>query len=1234
MSGRRVRLRQTWGHWAQLLRYKTDAGFPLGEHSFFWNPDRFEASKLPHEDSCHAPPVRIVSRSAAIMAFSIDEFVAKLESTQALAPDQLEAIRKEIEPVQNEVDTECYARKLVKEGTLTQWQSEQLFAGRKHFVMGDYRLLDMAGRGGMGAVFKAEHVRLKRLVAMKTLAPELVDKPAQVARFQKEIEAASALESPNVVRALDAIQVGRTYVLVMEFVQGEPLSRIGKVRGRLPAGEVSEYIRQAALGLQHAHEKGMVHRDIKPGNLILTWRDDGTPLVKVFDLGLARFVSERVDRSEMTRTGQVMGTPDYMSPEQGWDTRTVDIRGDIYSLGCTAFKLITGRVPFRGDNPLQTLMVRCSTDAPPIRSFLPDIPEPLDAVIEQMLARDPAERFQTPGELATAIVPFCESVSRNEFRQRAKKHVEPVPLPAGVAAGPEGDSDTGFGRFLTQTGGSSADVLGSEGGSGETLPDAGSETPLAFPHLSGPAVTSTSPVRTAKQKNALTDPKSIAAAAVVALCCLIGGAVWLFGGDDSQSPPGPGTTAGSGEANSKTDELKFVSVPQTEVDEGKPLRLALHLEGDSASRAGVTFQIVGESPEGLALDSKTGELTWTPAEQDGPGEFQVKVKAVRSGQQKSLAAQSVSLVVNEVDQPPKVEAVPPASVTAGEKLLLTVSASDDDLPASPLRFQLAPGAPRRAVIDPLSGEFEWTPPTGTSGQQTVLVLVSTQAHPKTHTAQAIRISVRPGQPALRLATVPPLKIKPGETARTTLKAIGVPPDAKLAFEFLTPPPDGAKLDAATGLFSWQPASTVAAGRYEVAVRVRVEGASLAAAGKLAVEVMPTSSPTGSNSGTVASVKPTGPTAEEIEKAEQQARELFRREITTARSVTERVDLAARLLTRAKESGSTPLALGLFRLAREYALKGRSVAIALEAVRIGSPRFGEDFVKQTTDCLPAFKPRGSTWFDEQQVVEVGLAAALVAVESGRFAESEKLIAVPETVLRRGKQFDEADRLKSALDFLKTIRAEVPDEKKRVELSESGKLALKELTSTLKSQQFRPLFESLDNVSFFRHSDRDLPDRGSSLWTIGDGAASLDVPKQPANTGFVDRSESLTSYTARMNVSTNTTLGMLCIGLPQTGSFEGLRLHLGTSQFCFLRKASGTEFLTRPTSPVTRSRAGWDQIEIRARPGHITILINNAVVIETAVDAETGGFLGLDAYLGNAAAPQIRLENVRVRAAMKP
>jgi serine/threonine protein kinase len=1157
----------------------------------------------------------------------IDEFVARLESSRVLDAEQIEAVRQEVDPVRNEVDTKCYARKLVKEGTLTQWQWDQLLAGRKNFVVGEYRLLDLAGRGGMGAVFKAEHIRLKRIVALKTLNPELVNKPAQVARFQKEIQAASALESPHVVRALDAAQVAKTYILVMEYVEGEPLSKTSKRRGRLPIGEACEYVRQAALGLQHAHERGMVHRDIKPGNLILTWKKDGSPLVKVFDLGLARFVSERVDHSEMTRTGQVMGTPDYMSPEQGWDTRTVDIRGDVYSLGCTAFRLITGRVPFHGDNPLQTLMVRCSTDAPSIRTFLPEVTEPLEAVIAKMLARDPAERFQTPGELAEALIPFCETVSREEFQRRAGTRLDPVDLPDGVAAGTEDEAKTGYGKFLNTLGGStSADVLAGdvtkaeafslEDSSPLTLVDSASDTGLLD--------------RETPRRSGL--DLRVMAGAGIALCLLLAGIFWATSGDDDVAD---GTTPG-GVASSDPDSspaLKFLPIAEAQIDEGKPVLLNLRLDGPSKLRNAAVLRLAGETPDGLTLNEKTGELRWQPREADGPGRVEVVVEARLAGQEKPAATQTVTIVVNEVDEAPRVEAVPPQSVVAGNPIRVSIVASDSDLPESSLRFQLAPGAPQGALIDPLSGEFEWTPPASMSPtRQTVLVLVSTQANPKTHTAQTIQINVQRGMPQLKLAAMSDLKVAPGQTLLTKLKAVGNSVSEKLVFEFTTLPPDGATLNADSGELTWKTGESLAAARYEIGVRVTGD-AGRVAAGKLAINVVPASTTTtpGTNPGTVGSVDPpAGPTEEEVEKAEQNARELFRREIAAARSVNERVDLAARMLTRAKDADESSLALGLFRLAREFALKGRSPAIALEAVRTGTARFSGDLVAETTECLAVFKPRGSTWFDEQQVVEVGLAAALTAIRSGRFRESEKLISIPESVLRRGKRFDEADRLKSGLDFLKTIRDEVSDEKTPVELSESAKLAHKELLATLVRFQFDGVFTRMADASFFRHTERDLPDQGRSLWTIENGSAAIDVPKQPVNTGFVDRARSLTAFTLRMNVSTDTTAGMLCIGVPQSGSFEGLRLHLGAQQFCFLRRASGTEFLARPMSPIVRSRAGWDQIEVRVSSGRITVLVNNAVVIETAVDAETSGFVGLDAFLGNASPARIRLENVRVRA----
>ena len=1195
------------------------------------NPQDFCTSKadtrtLPNLRVRHCTPTGIL----VMASFSIDEFLTRLKTGRVLDNDQIEAVRKEVEPVRHEVDTECYARKLVKEGTLTQWQWDQLLAGRKNFVVGEYRLLDLAGRGGMGAVFKAEHIRLKRIVALKTLNPELVNKPAQVARFQKEIQAAAALESPHVVRALDAAQTAKSYILVMEYVEGEPLSKAAKLRGRLPVGEACEYIRQAALGLQHAHERGMVHRDIKPGNLILTWRNDGSPLVKVFDLGLARFVSERVDHSEMTRTGQVMGTPDYMSPEQGWDTRSVDIRGDVYSLGCTAFRLITGHVPFHGDNPLQTLMVRCSTDAPPIRSFLPEVPEPLESVIAKMLARDPAERFQTPGELAEALAPFCEVVPREEFLRRAKRRLEPVALPSGVAVGSSDEAETGYGKFLNTLGGStSADVL-----AGDTT----TSTTDAFAlHDSSPLTLVDSPSETVlaardPSRRSGLNPKVLTGAGV-ALCLLLGGLFWMTRGDgNAAGDVRPGGVASSDSASSAP--LTFLPVAETQVDEGKPVVLTVRLDGPSQLRNAAVFRLAGETPTGLTLDQKTGELRWQPGEADGPGRFEIHVEAKLAEQQQPAATQTVSIVVNEVDEPPTVASVPAQSVVAGNPVRVSIVASDSDLPESPLRFQLAPGAPQNALIDPLSGEFEWTPPADMSpGRQTVLVLVSTQANPKTHSAQTIQIDVQRGQPQLALAEMPDLKVAPGQTLLTTLKAVGASTDETLFFEFTTSPPDGATLNTQSGEFAWKTGEALAAATYEIGVRVGVEGdAGRSASGKLAIQVGAATTTTPKpDPGAVASVKlPAGPTPEDIEKAEQEARELFRREIAAARSVNERVELAARMLARAKEADEGTLGLGLFRVARELALKGRSVALALEAVRAASEQFGGDVVAETTECLAVFKPRGSTWFDEQQVVEVGLAAALVAVKEGRFEESEKLISIPEGVLRRSRQFDEADRLKSCLDFLKTVRAEVSNEKSRVELTESAKLAHKELLTTLERFQFQGVFTRIEDASFFRHTERDLPDQGRSLWTIANGTAAIDVPKQPINTGFVDRARSLTAFTLRMNISTDTTAGMLCLGVPQSGSFEGLRLHLDAQQFCFLRRASGTEFLARPASPVARNRAGWDQIEVRVSSGQVTVLVNNAVVIETAVDAETSGFVGLDAFLGNASPSRIRLENVRVRA----
>lgn len=280
-----------------------------------------------------------------------------------------------------------------------------------------YRIVELIGRGGMGNVYRAEHRLMNRPVAIKLINAQLVRNPQAVERFRREVQTAAKLCHPNIVGAFDAEQAGDAHFLVMEFVEGTDLASVVKQRGPLPVAEACDCIRQAAVGLQHAHEKGMVHRDIKPHNLMLA----ANGRVRILDFGLAGFVSDaaipnassdagsvgHVAASHLTTLGSVMGTPDYMAPEQATDAHSADIRADIYSLGCTLYFLLTGRPPFTADNVLAKLKAHAQQPPPPLTGVTAE----LSKVAARMLAKQPEERFRTPAELIAALEPFTK-VSR------------------------------------------------------------------------------------------------------------------------------------------------------------------------------------------------------------------------------------------------------------------------------------------------------------------------------------------------------------------------------------------------------------------------------------------------------------------------------------------------------------------------------------------------------------------------------------------------------------------------------------------------------------------------------------------------------------------------------------------------------------------------------------------------------------------------------------------------------
>ncbi|MCI0460102.1 MAG: serine/threonine protein kinase [Gemmataceae bacterium] len=298
------------------------------------------------------------------------------------------------------------ARQLVQRNWLTPFQVNKVFQGRAgELTLGPYVLLERLGEGGMGTVFKARHQLMDRIVALKVIRKEKLSGPDAIQRFQREMRAAARLQHPNIVMAYDADQVGDTHFLVLEYVEGTDLGKLVIKEGPLPVARACAYVLQAALGLQHAFERGLVHRDVKPGNLLLS----GEGIVKVMDLGLARLGKAGGEQTvgELTHEGMVMGSPDYIAPEQAQEAHAVDIRADIYALGCTLYHLLTGRVPFPEGSFTQKVLRHMIEEAPLAGSLRPEVPPALSAVVLKMMAKRPEGRYQTPAQVAEALAPFA-----------------------------------------------------------------------------------------------------------------------------------------------------------------------------------------------------------------------------------------------------------------------------------------------------------------------------------------------------------------------------------------------------------------------------------------------------------------------------------------------------------------------------------------------------------------------------------------------------------------------------------------------------------------------------------------------------------------------------------------------------------------------------------------------------------------------------------------------------------
>jgi serine/threonine protein kinase len=394
-----------------------------------------------------------------------DDFVGLVRKSSLIEPDRLDDYLEEQRTLGAlPSEPKEIAKALIRDGFLTNYQAKLLLKGKyRGHTISKYKILERLGTSNNSSIFLCEHLSMRRKVALKILPLFKAEDPVALARFYREARAAGSLDHPNIVHTYDHGQEGNHHFLVMEYVDGSSLEQIVGQHGPMDISRASAYIRQAAIGLQHIHQAGLIHRDIKPGNILVERRG----MVKILDLGLARFFHDHKDiLTQQYNHAAILGTADYLSPEQALASYEVDTRTDIYSLGVTFYFLLAGRPPFEAKAITQKLLSHLTKDPPPLRELRPEIPEALRAVVEKMMAKDRDQRYQDAAAVVVALTPWtktaiapppADEMPRLCSAAQSAGSVETGPAPADATSVPREPVEqrmhtlrTTFGRFVAK----------------------------------------------------------------------------------------------------------------------------------------------------------------------------------------------------------------------------------------------------------------------------------------------------------------------------------------------------------------------------------------------------------------------------------------------------------------------------------------------------------------------------------------------------------------------------------------------------------------------------------------------------------------------------------------------------------------------------------------------------------------------------------------------------------------
>lgn len=1117
---------------------------------------------------------------------TVDELLQSIRKSRLLSEKHQAFVRETARTwdANEPLTPESLSNRLVKERLLTEWQAKMLLQNQTGFVLGQYKLLTPIGRGGMGQVFKARDRKKKRVVAIKVLSKKLAKNKKLVARFQREIELATKLDSPYIVRTVDAGVIGQSHFMVMEYVDGESIDEIAIRHGRVKAEHACELARQAALGLQAAFEQGMVHRDIKPANLMVSFADDGLA-VKLLDMGLARLDEQENDG--MTRTGQVMGTPDYMAPEQGWNTADVDIRADIYSLGCSLFRLVTGTVPFPGDNPLQILMARCSVDAPLASSIVPDLDPRIDAVIRRMTWRDPGKRFQKPIEVAEALAGLSVAPTADELAAGTGT-ASPATQPT-LVQGATAPAEPTFKEFLRDMD-SGAEVTLLDG----STHSEGFGRPANDMPVGGGGQVQRKSSRTVMLGGGLT----IAAAGA------IGFAVFSGLGDE----PKPKDKIGKGTAVVAPPPKVnyFAEIPAQRVEPGQVVSFFATPEIVTGLE-GIEYSLGTGAPDGATLDAETGEFFWLLPGSQASGRLTLQLLATRDG--KVEAERDVFIDVKATRLMAKIVEFENQPAMVGQVWTYSLQLFGQKVGDVPTEFKLVGNPPDGLTLDATTGVLTWTPKVSQVGRQPLSIqLIDPKDDRVIHTATCSVLVGIDGRPSVRL---PDKSIEAGKPFTINLtEEAGI---RQRAVWTLVSPQVGATVTRRSGLFRWTPPAET---RGRTAFQFSVIGARQTGEVILTLNVTAPSEPTT----TETSGSPL-PSEAEITDAEAKVREIFERDFAQ-RSTNAKRELASKLLLRSFDENTPAMHCALLRLGFDVAKDCKAYATGTEIAQLLAARFRGDSVALTLSLVDGFRSRGVSLVDKAVLGEVIFREALAATESDRFQSAASLIKVASSIARTGNYSDVTKEATSRLRALPT------DSDEPGEISDEQRLAKDELSALLRKYQFTEVFRGPDNMRFLKN-DVGEPGTERALWEFNGSRISLESPQSEMVTGFVDPAISSATFVLRMQVASDSTTGQLLLGSPNTGRIFGYQVPLAGKDLLHVKQSNLRESLARPKGRVSHDKSGWDLIEVSVSNDKVLVALNGNPVTEAQLPEPPLGSAGLIAVLNSSAGEQkLRVRNVRI------